>query len=82
MESIKKFFGEKLKETMTDAFVDLMVTAVVLQFIQVKFADQQINWNLVVKKGQGWLNKESTKLNSNIDWAVTSNEYLKSVKAL
>lgn len=81
-ENLKKFFSGKVNVPL-DSLVELLVTAVVLQFIQLKFADQKVNWNLVVKKGQTWLSKESTKSNvSNVNWDVTSNEYLKSINAL
>ena len=82
LPSLKKLLETTVSGVNSDTLLDVLVTSVVITFIQKKFADQQINWNLVVKKSQSWVTKESTKFNVNVDWSSVATRYLTSINAL
>jgi hypothetical protein len=47
----------------------VLVTALVCNFFALKHKDMQTTWNLVTKKANGWIKKETDRLNlGGIDW--------------
>ena len=60
MEDVKKQFPDT-SVSLTDALIEIFITVIVCQYFKVKFADQQIYWNLVLKKALAWVKKEAEK---------------------
>jgi hypothetical protein len=77
VESVKKAFPAT-SVSLTDALVELFITVIVCQYFKLKFADQQVNWNLVIKKALGWAKKEAEKSGlSSVDLEASAVNYLK-----
>ena len=62
---------------LTDEILEIFVTVIVCQYLQLKFADLQVNWNLVVKKAQTWVNKEADKNGLKIDLESAAQNLIK-----
>lgn len=67
------FFFLTLLVPVNDNTEIYLITAIVCLYFASKFADMKTNWNLVVKKSQTWLKKESKDL----DWEQAGNLFLK-----
>jgi hypothetical protein len=77
LENVKKQFPAT-DVSLTDELVEILITAIVCQYFKLKFADQQINWNLVVKKALGWVKKEADKSGlGTLDFEASASNYLK-----
>jgi len=65
-EELRKYFPPAVNsQTPPPNPVDLdsvLVTVVVCCYLARKYADQQIQFDLVVKKAQGWIKREVTRL--------------------
>ncbi len=60
LEKVEKAFPDTSVK-LTNEILEIFVTLIVCQYFQLKFADQQVNWNLVAKKAQTWAKKEAEK---------------------
>ncbi len=58
--------------------LEILITAMVCLIFAKKFADQQVSWNLVVKKALAWVKKESEKLKLNTEWNTIGGAFLSS----
>ncbi len=56
--------------------LDILITAIVCLIFSMKFADEQVSWNLVVKKANAWVKKESERLNLTLDWNALGGSFL------
>eukprot|EP01114_Cavostelium_apophysatum_P024203 TRINITY_DN940_c0_g1_i3.p1 TRINITY_DN940_c0_g1~~TRINITY_DN940_c0_g1_i3.p1 ORF type:complete len:876 (-),score=276.34 TRINITY_DN940_c0_g1_i3:53-2680(-) len=56
---------------------DLWMTAIVIAYLSTQFADQKVNWDLVVDKAKKWIKKEEKNLGGNPpDWEVEAKAFL------
>jgi len=48
----------------------IFITAIVVAIFNAKYADQKVNWTLIVKKSNNWIKKESSnsKIPEDFDW--------------
>ena len=78
MEEVKKLFPTT-SVSLTDELVEIFITVIVCQFFKLKYPDQQVNWNLVVKKALGWVKKEAEKNGlGDLDFETSAQNYVKS----
>ncbi len=79
MDMVKKQFPST-KKKVTDEMVEIFITVIVCQYFKLKFAEQSVNWNLIVKKAQGWVKKEAEKAGiASLDFEASANNFLKSL---
>lgn len=77
---------EKLKDVLNGASIQakaegLLITWIVCQFLERRYADQKINWDLCAKKAKRWVRKESASVGvaEDFDWDSLANKFLSSV---
>ncbi len=79
MDAVKKQFPTTGK-SLTDEILEIFITVIVCQFFKLKYAEQSVNWNLVVKKAQGWIKKESEKVGvADLDFEASATTFLKTL---
>ena len=69
----------KSNPAQTQDSLEVFITVLVCAFITTKFADVQVQWNLVVKKATAWVNKEIARLGLQVDFGPTARSVLTSV---
>jgi len=89
LEAVKLFIPNVTEDTLktniaievTADIVIIFITAIVVALFEKKFPSQKINWNLVVKKANSWIKKESIKagIPEDFDWSRSASNFLSSM---
>ncbi|KAL6040638.1 von Willebrand factor A domain-containing protein 5A [Balamuthia mandrillaris] len=80
-DHIKKGVPSELENKADDAVLDLWATAIVVEYLTSKFADQKTNWDLVVKKAKKWILRQHKQLNikpESLDWLAKASAFVQS----
>jgi hypothetical protein len=55
---------------------ELFITLIVCAYITTRFAAEQVQWNLILKKANAWAKKESETLGITADLLQIAKQYL------